>query len=137
MADFSKFRTAVSGFNRTDVVNYIESASMEHQKALRKLTDERDKLAAENAQLQTQLTGLQARLIQVQADNDALTEQVNALAQEGSDLAEQLKAGGIPPNQAGAKRGAAPATNTASRTRHHGSHGSAPKRNTYRERYTG
>ena len=72
MADFSKFRTAVSGFNRTDVVNYIESASMEHQKALRKLTDERDKLAAENAQLQTQLTGLQARLIQVQADNDAL-----------------------------------------------------------------
>ena len=92
MADFSKFRTAVSGFNRTDVVNYIESASMEHQKALRKLTDERDKLAAENAQLQTQLTGLQARLIQVQADNDALTEQVSTLAQEGSDLADQLKA---------------------------------------------
>ena len=92
MADFSKFRTAVSGFNRTDVVNYIESASMEHQKALRKLTDERDKLVAENAQLQTQLTGLQARLIQVQADNDALTEQVNTLAQEGSDLADQLKA---------------------------------------------
>ena len=85
-------RTAVSGFNRTDVVNYIESTSIEHQKALRKLTDERDKLAAENAQLQTQLTGLQARLIQVQADNDALTEQVNTLAQEGSDLAEQLKA---------------------------------------------
>ena len=38
MADFSKFRTAVSGFNRTDVVNYIESTSIEHQKALRKLT---------------------------------------------------------------------------------------------------
>lgn len=96
MADFSKFRTAVSGFNRTDVVNYIESASMEHQKALRKLTDERDKLAAENAQLQTQLTGLQARLIQVQADNDALSEQVNTLAQEGSDLADQLKAAETP-----------------------------------------
>ena len=28
----------------------------------------------------------------MQADNDALTEQVNTLAQEGSDLAEQLKA---------------------------------------------
>lgn len=48
-----------------------------------------------------------------------------------------LKAGGIPPKQAASKRGTAPATNTASRTRHHGSHGSAPKRNTYRERYTG
>jgi|GEM_PF-31743 23S rRNA pseudouridine2605 synthase len=47
-----------------------------------------------------------------------------------------LKDGGIPPKQASSKRSAAPATNTASRTRHHGSHGSAPKRNTYRERYT-
>ena len=49
---------------------------------------------------------------------------------------EILKAGGIPPKQANSKRAAAPATNTASHTRHHGSHGSAPKRNTYRERYT-
>ena len=56
--------------------------------ALRKLTDERDKLAAENAQLQTQLTGLQARLIQVQADNDALTEQVNTLAQDEHEKEE-------------------------------------------------
>ena len=61
MSDFSKFRTAVSGFNRTDVVNYIESTSIEHQKALRKLTDERDKLAAENARLQVELAGLQKR----------------------------------------------------------------------------
>ena len=95
MSDFSKFRTAVSGFNRTDVVNYIESTSIEHQKALRKLTDERDKLAAENARLQVELAGLQKRLEQAQADNDALSGQVNALAQEGSDLAEQLKNCGI------------------------------------------
>ena len=47
-----------------------------------------------------------------------------------------LKAGGIPPKQAASKRAGAPATNNVSRTRHHGSHGSAPKRNTYRERYT-
>ena len=91
MADFSKFRTAVSGFNRTDVVNYIESTSIEHQKALRKLTDERDKLAAENARLQTEQAELQKQLEQAQADNDALSGQVNALAQEGAELAEQLK----------------------------------------------
>ena len=91
MADFSKFRTAVSGFNRTDVVNYIESTSIEHQKALRKLTDERDKLSAENARLQSELAALQAQLTQAQSDNDALSGQVNALAQEGSELAEQLK----------------------------------------------
>lgn len=91
MSDFSKFRTAVSGFNRTDVVNYIESTSIEHQKALRKLTDERDKLAAENARLQVELAGQQRRLEQAQSDNDALSEQVNTLAQEGTELAEQLK----------------------------------------------
>ena len=91
MSDFSKFRTAVSGFNRTDVVNYIESTSIEHQKALRKLTDERDKLAAENARLQTEQAELQQRLEQAQADNVALSEQVNTLAQEGAELAEQLK----------------------------------------------
>lgn len=48
-----------------------------------------------------------------------------------------LKAGGIPPKQASAKRnGGKPQDTPARRTRHHGSHGSAPKRNTYRERYT-
>ena len=48
-----------------------------------------------------------------------------------------LKSGGIPPKQASAMRGGKPQDKPASRTRHHGSHGSAPKRNTYRERYTG
>lgn len=49
-----------------------------------------------------------------------------------------LKAGGISPKQASPKRGSSkPQDTPASRTRHHGSHGSAPKRNTYRERYTG
>ena len=48
-----------------------------------------------------------------------------------------LKAGGIPPKQAASKRGDKPQETPATRTRHHGSHGSAPKRNTYRERYTG
>ena len=48
-----------------------------------------------------------------------------------------LKGGGIPPKHASAMRGGKPQDTPASRTRHHGSHGSAPKRNTYRERYTG
>lgn len=77
MADFSKFRTAVSGFNRTDVVNYIEAASAEHQKALRKLTDERDKLAADNAALQAQLDGAAA-----QETDGALQEKLEQLQQE-------------------------------------------------------
>ncbi len=48
-----------------------------------------------------------------------------------------IKGGGIPPKQASSKRnGGKPQDTPASRTRHHGSHGSAPRRNTYRERYT-
>ena len=37
MSDVSRFRSAINGFNRTDVVNYVESISVEHQKQLRQL----------------------------------------------------------------------------------------------------
>lgn len=85
MADFSKFRTAVSGFNRSDVVNYIEELSMEHKKAIRKLTDERDRLIAENEALTEQ--NLRAK-----EDVDSLSEQVESLAAQSAELAAQLKA---------------------------------------------
>lgn len=98
MSEVSKFRTAVSGFNRADVVHYIETLSADHHKALRALRDERDALAAENAQLQARYDALQAdndalqaQLAQTQADNDALGEQLNALAAEGAQLAKQLQ----------------------------------------------
>ena len=31
MADYTKFRTAVGGFRREDVVNFIESSSLENR----------------------------------------------------------------------------------------------------------
>ena len=91
MADFSKFRTAVSGFNRTDVVNYIESASVEHQKALRKLTDERDRLSSENADLQAQLTALTARLQAAQQENDEAAAELQAAKQDNESLAAEVQ----------------------------------------------
>lgn len=42
MADFSKFRSALSGFNRSDVANYIEAISAEHQKQLKAEKEERE-----------------------------------------------------------------------------------------------
>lgn len=42
MADFSKFRSALSGFNRSDVANYIEAISTEHQKQLKAEKEERE-----------------------------------------------------------------------------------------------
>lgn len=105
MSEVSKFRTAVSGFNRADVVHYIETISAEHHKALRAVRDERDKLAQENARLQAcadeaqaQLaqaheaqSALQQELAQVKTERDALGEQLNALADEGAQLAQQLQ----------------------------------------------
>ena len=51
MSDFAKFRSAFNGFSRTAVVNYIEETSAAHQKALRKLEDEKQALSQENDHL--------------------------------------------------------------------------------------
>ena len=69
MADFSKFRSALNGFNRTDVVNYVEAVSLEHQKETRQLREETERLAAER---------------------DALTVEKAALVRENAALREKL-----------------------------------------------
>ena len=38
------FRAAINGFNRSDVVNYIEECSINHERALRQLRDENARL---------------------------------------------------------------------------------------------
>ena len=45
-----KFRTAVGGFNRMDVVSYIESLSMKNQQTLKKLQEENSELRRQIAQ---------------------------------------------------------------------------------------
>ena len=52
MADFTKFRTSVGGFNRSDVANYIEALSAEHKRALSKLQEEKEAMAARIAELE-------------------------------------------------------------------------------------
>ena len=51
MSDFLKFRPALNGFSRTDVVKYIEETSAQHQKALQQLDAEKAQLSAENEEL--------------------------------------------------------------------------------------
>ena len=58
MADFSKFRSALNGFNRTDVVNYVEAVSLEHQKETRQLREETERLAAERDALTVEKAAL-------------------------------------------------------------------------------
>ena len=99
MSDFSKFRTAVGGFSRTDVVAYIEETSAAHQKALKKLEDEKaalaeenDHLLAENVRLQTALNELRAEHDKLTQEDSALSAQVVKLSEEASELAARAEA---------------------------------------------
>ncbi len=67
MAAFQNFRTAVGGFNREDVVHYIEYINKKH--------------ASQVNQLKTEIQTLQSELDAIRTQNDA-----------GSDLAAQLEA---------------------------------------------
>lgn len=64
MAPALNFRNALNGFNRTDVVQFIQNQTMEHEKALRLLREE-------NARLQEDLDTAQAALQEMQVALDA------------------------------------------------------------------
>ena len=83
MADFSKFRTSFNGFNRSDVVAYIESLCAEHQRALKAAREETETLSgelaqqkAQNAELSAELDATRTALDSMQA---ALEEALDAL----------------------------------------------------------
>ncbi len=92
MADISKFRSALGGFNREDVVNYIESMSLEQQKQLRKLQEENEKLRSEKNALAELLAAANRDLSTLREQDAALSEQVELLAQQAAEPAEQVKA---------------------------------------------
>lgn len=103
MADLSKFRSSLGGFNRSDVVNYIEESSYAHQKELRSLKDANAKALAENEDLQEKLAlaqterdllqaecdQLRAEMAKLQEEDASLQQQIEALALEASSLVEQ------------------------------------------------
>lgn len=92
MSDFSRFRPSLNGFNRSDVTEYIEAASLAHQKELRKLTDENERLRTENASLSAQLRAAQAALSEACLQMDALRreaeERVQAEAEQAACAAQ-------------------------------------------------
>lgn len=73
MAGFSKFRTSVGGFNRTDVSDYIERLCAEHQKMLQQYKTENEALAEK-------LTQTEASLARQKQDNAALAEKLQEMA---------------------------------------------------------
>lgn len=69
MADFTRFRTSMGGFNRSDVTNYIETLCAEHAAALRQLRLEKETASAQAADLTI-------RLQQQEAENEALQKKL-------------------------------------------------------------
>ncbi len=65
------FRSALNGFNRNDVVQFIQAQTIEHEKALRVLRDE-------NARLQEALTAARAENDDLRTLNESLSERQQA-----------------------------------------------------------
>ena len=98
MASKLNFRTALSGFNREDVVHYIEYMNSKYNTQINQLTGEaqelREKLGALSGleDIAEEVAELKARLEEA-ADRQALLEQENArLTAELEDTKAQLEA---------------------------------------------
>lgn len=92
MADFSKFRSSLNGFNRLDVADYIESLCAEHSKALASAREESDALTRQLQEVWQSLEAQNARNAALESELDAtrtaLDETQAALEQALSDLTE-------------------------------------------------
>ena len=86
MAAFQNFRGAVGGFNREDVVRYIEYINNKHSSQINQLNTEMQALQEELAQLRgktdlsAQLEEANARIAQLERERDALAAQVEQMA---------------------------------------------------------
>ena len=82
MAAFQNFRSALNGFNREDVVRYIEFISNKHNAQVNQLNTEVQSLQAQLDALQNsaaEQADLAAQLEQVQEQNAALEQQLAEL----------------------------------------------------------
>ena len=78
------FRSALNGFNRTDVVNFIQRQTVEHEKSMRILREE-------NARLKQVASEPKLDEEAVQAEKDALNAQLTALTRENEELKAQIE----------------------------------------------
>lgn len=75
------FRTSLHGFNRTDVVQFIQKMTTAHEKELRLREEENDRMRQD-------LDTLRDEAAQLRAQNEALTAQVKELLQAAPEPLE-------------------------------------------------
>lgn len=74
------------GFDKQDVIHYIEQSSQEHASAIEKLQKENDALHAENAALSEQVTGLKTQTEEQTAALEQARDQLSHFQAENAEL---------------------------------------------------
>lgn len=90
MASAQNFRSAFNGFNREDVVHYIEYLNSKHTGALNQLKSENQTLADELDALRAK-PDLTEEYTQLQTDNEQLHTQIADLVAKVEELTQQLE----------------------------------------------
>ena len=88
MAQSQNFRTAFNGFNREDVVHYLEYLNARHQSQIQQLTAEAEELRERAAQ---QPEDSQQRIAALGAENQELTRQLEQVRQELEQTRQELE----------------------------------------------
>lgn len=102
MANQKTFRSALNGFNREDVVHYIEYINAQHTAQINQLTSEADflrsklaeleELPAGNPDLEAELAAAQEQLQAAAEENARLNEQLQSALEEKAQLEEEVQA---------------------------------------------
>lgn len=95
-----KFRSALNGFNREDVVHYIEFSKNRHEAEVTQLKEQlefyRKELAAQSAVAQQAANDraeeLEQKCAELEAENEALRQQLTEATQKQSSVDEELEA---------------------------------------------
>ena len=94
MADFTKFRTSMGGFKRSDVTNYIENLCAAHAKTVKDLQEEnaslQDRLSTSETQLGEQTAAVEGLRQQLRTTEMSLSSTEAAL-NEAMEMVEELK----------------------------------------------
>ena len=95
-----KFRSAFNGFNREDVVRYIQFANSRHEAEVNQLKEQiefyRKELNAQNAAAQQaekeRAAALEQKCAELETENETLRQQLAEVSQKQSSVDEELEA---------------------------------------------
>ena len=91
MAENGLFRSSMRGFNRQDVLTYIDSLQAENEQRMKALQEELDAANAQIQQANVDRTTAQAETAAVKAENDRLEELINEHNRVNRELLPQIQ----------------------------------------------